>query len=378
LSKGNFSLKLAQELTITDLCPPLDRLRDRVGQLWPQEFNNPTQPDPTTFWLKLIWAEAARRYNNDTRTQDRISIDYFNSQVPKEVDILNQHLDDLIEDMDTLSTLDITILDKLGSSDVFDRPADYQQILRIARLLEQLQEQDPQAFNRIEPIDLYTDLDTFEESIKRLIQSTESSETSTDNPWDDLENDPTLTDEERERLRLPPRTTTEEEGCEKTHPGLRLCNDAGWTISETHLKFNGYNGGYPDVPFGIYKYNSLDEATNVILNHFPSLEGMLTLVDGNVTASGPCVGEGVHWGYKYGTTNIYLTSITSCPCCQEPGVREDLYAILPHEELFDFSSRQSGRQSEENTVAVSLDWPFKQLTLLKPRSHSKFQVSLPV
>jgi hypothetical protein len=78
-------LKLAQELTITDLCPPLDRLRDRVGQLWPQEFNNPTQPDPTTFWLKLIWAEAARRYNNDTRTQDRISIDYFNSQVPRKL-----------------------------------------------------------------------------------------------------------------------------------------------------------------------------------------------------------------------------------------------------------------------------------------------------
>jgi hypothetical protein len=38
-----------------------------------------------TFWLKLIWAEAARRYNNDTRTQDRISIDYFNSQVPRKL-----------------------------------------------------------------------------------------------------------------------------------------------------------------------------------------------------------------------------------------------------------------------------------------------------
>jgi len=145
-----------------------------------------------------------------------------------------------------------------------------------------------------------------------------------------------------------------------------LCDDAGWTISETHLKFNSYNGGYTDLPFGIYKYNSLDEATNVILNHFPSLEGMLTLVDGTKSSRGPCIGEGVHWGYKYGTTPEYLTSITSCPCCEEPGIREELYAILPHEELFDFSRQQRSRQNEESTVAVSLSWLFRQLTLSEP------------
>jgi hypothetical protein len=205
-----------------------------------------------------------------------------------------------------------------------------------------------------------------------------STSSSSDDPWADLDNDPTLTDEEREILGLLPRTTTDNQGCEKTHPGLRLCDDAGWNISETHLRFNSYNGGYDDAPFGIYKYNSLDEATDVILNHFPRLKGMLTLVDGNVTARGPCIGEGVHWGYKYGTTNIYLTSITSCPCCEEPGAREELYALLPHEELFNFSPQQSSRQKEESAVAVSLDWLFEQQTISEPHSRSESQSLTPV